>query len=291
MMEYILYKLVQLIVLIVPLRVAYWIGSGAAGLNYYFLRRARESIKANLRNVFTDWPEEKISECARANFMQFGKFIADFFYISKLNSRNITKFVEIENKAYVDELVAQRKKGVIAVTAHLGNWELGGITVALVGYSISAVALSHEQAKVDALFVDQRTRKGVKVIPVGKAGRESYKALIRGEMVAILGDRDVTLQGIRMPFFGKLALFPRGMPALAVRTGANIVPGFVIRQKDGRYKLVFEKPFRADLSRRADESERNVLERWIKILEKYIVLYPEQWFMYHRVWNGKDSIS
>ena len=103
--------------------------------------------------------------------------------------------------------------------------------------------------------------------------------------MAILGDRDVTAQGVRMPFFGKPAFFPRGMPALAIRTGANILPGFVIRQKNGRYKFLLEKPFRANLSMNSADSEKDVLERWIKILETYIALYPEQWFMYHRVWN------
>ncbi len=285
MIEYLLYRLAGFIVLVVPLRVAYWIAGGIAGLSFYFWRGPKEILKENLRNVFRDWSEERISECARANFVQFGKFIADFFYIGKLNSGNIGEFVKVENREYVDRVVA-RKKGVLAVGAHIGNWDLGAVTMALLGYPLSAVVLGHQEAKVDAIFVGQRVRKGVKVIPVGKAGRESYRTLLRGGMVAILGDRDVTSRGTKVPFFGKPALIPRGMPVLAVRTGASILPCMMLRQRNGRFKFFFEKPFRADLSRNADESERDVLERWIKILEKYIVLYPEQWFMYHRMWES-----
>ena len=288
MLEYISYKLVQLIVSLLPLKFTYRIAVGIAGVSYYFFYyRARKALRENLRNVFSDWTERELSKCVKCNFIQFGKFLADFFYTSKLDSQNINKVVEIENKEYIEQALAGGK-GVITLTAHLGNWELGGMTLALLGYPISAIALSHEQVQVDSIFVGQRESKGVKVIPLGKAGRV-MRRLLRGEMVAILGDRDITSQGIKMPFLGKPAVFPRGMPVLAVRTGANILPGFVIRQKDNRYKLFFEKPFCADLSKNTADSEREILERWIKILEKYIVLYPEQWFMYYRVWDDKGS--
>ena len=283
MLEYISYRLVQLIVSFLPLKFAYFIAEVLGRISYYFAHGAREVLRENLRGVFRDWTERELSECVRCNFIQFGKFLADFFYTSKLDSQNINKVVDIENEEYMGEVLA-RKRGVIGVTAHIGNWELSGIAVALRGYPISAVALSHEEERIDAIFVGQRESKGLKVIPLGKAGR-IMRALLRGEIVAILGDRDVTSQGIRMSFFGKQAVFPRGMPALAVRTGANILPGFAIRQKDNRYKLVFEKPFCADLSKNTDETGREVLVKWIGVLEKYIILYPEQWFMYHRVWD------
>lgn len=285
MIEYVLYMLARFIVLVVPLRVAYWIAGGIASLCYYFLRSAREVLKENLRNVFVRWTEQEISECARANFIQFGRFLADFFYLSRLDSSSISRFIEVENESYIEQVKVQ-KKGVIALGAHLGNWELGAVTLAfLLGRRIGAVVLGHKHAGVDAMFVGQRAKKGVQVIPVGRAGRDSYRMLLRGGMVAILGDRDVTAQGVRMHFFGKPAFFPRGIAVLAVRTGANILPGFVIRQKNGKYKFLFEKPFRADLSMNSGDSEKDVLEKWIKIFEKYVVLYPEQWFMYHRVWE------
>ncbi len=290
MIEYMIYRFFQIVVLAVPLRIAYWISTGIACLNYHlFCLRPRRALEENLRNVFKDWSEKQISECVWSNFVQFGKFIVDFFHMSRLNSENIGEFVEIGNKKYLDEVMIQKRRGVIALTAHLGNWELGGVTLALLGHPISAVALSHEEARVDAIFVGQRAGKGVKVIPLGRAGRDSYKALIRGEMIALLGDRDVTSQGIETPFFGKMTPFPRGTAVLAVRTRASILPGFVIRQGNGRCKLLFEKPFHADLSKSPVESEKDVLRRWISILEKYILLYPEQWFMYHRVWDDKNS--
>ena len=284
MVEYILYMLARFIVLIVPLKAAYWIAGGIASLCYCFWRSAREVLKENLRNVFVRWPEREISECVRANFIQFGRFLADFFYLSKLDSSNISRFIEVENESYIEQVKVQ-KRGVIALGAHLGNWELGAVTLALLGHRVGAVVLGHKHAGVDAIFVGQRAKKGVQVIPVGRAGRDSYRMLLRGDMVAILGDRDVTAHGVKMPFFGKPAFFPRGMAVLAVRTGANILPGFVIRQKNGRYKFLFEKPFRANLSMNSGDSEKDVLEKWVKILEKYVVLYPEQWFMYHRVWD------
>lgn len=283
MLEYISYRLIQLIVSFLPLKFAYFIAEALGRISYYLVCGAREVLRENLRSVFRDWSERELSECVRCNFIQFGKFLADFFYISKLDSQNINRVVKIENKEYIDEALAKRK-GIIALTAHLGNWELGGVAVALRGYPISAVALSHEQEKVDAIFVGQRESKGLKVIPLGKAGRV-MRALLRGEVVAILGDRETASRGIKMPFFGKLAAFPRGMPALAVRTGASILPGFTIRQKNDSYKLFFEKPFCADPSKNTRESEREVLVKWIRVLEKYIMLYPEQWFMYHRVWD------
>ncbi len=283
MLEYISYRLVQLIVSFLPLKFVYCIAGGLARISYYFLHRARRVVRENLRNVFRDWTETELSECVRCNFIQFAKCVADFFYTSKLDSQNINKFVKIENKEYLDESFA-KKTGIIAPSGHFGTWELGLVTVALLGRPTSAIVLSHEHDPVDAIFVGQRESKGVKVLPLGKAGR-AMRALLRGEVVALLADRGVASQGIKMPFFGKVAVFPRGLPALAVRTGANILPCFMIRQKDDTHKFFFEKAFCADLSKDTGESEKEVLARWIEIFEKYIMLYPEQWFMYYRVWD------
>ena len=287
MIEYLQYKLAQLIVFFLPLRFVYHIAAGVASVGYCFSRGARRILKENLRNIPGDWTEKTLSECARRNFIQFCKFVADFFYMARLDRRSINRIVTVENGEYVEEAFA-RGKGVIALTAHIGNWELGGAALALHGWPVSAVALSHEQDKVDAIFVGQRENKGVKVIPLGKAGR-IMRALIRGEIVAMLGDRDIASQGgVEMPFFGKPAAFPRGLAALAVRTGAAILPGFVIRQGDNLHKLFFEKPFFADSSGNDSERETELLREWIRILEKYVALYPDQWFMYHRVWDEQQ---
>jgi Kdo2-lipid IVA lauroyltransferase/acyltransferase len=283
MLEYILYKAAYFLVKIIPLKFAYLIGGSLSFFYYHLLRKGeREILKENLRVVFPEWSEKQIRKCARKNFSLFGRFLAQFFYLGRLNKKNIGKLCKIENLHYIEETAALGK-GTIAMGAHFGNWELGCVALSLAGLPISAVALDHKNKKVNDIFINQRKQKGVNVISAERGAKHIFKALKRGDIFTILGDRDTTSGGVEVEFFGRRAVFPRGAPALCCKTGAPIAIGMMVKQKNGGYNLVFHKPIIADPSRGIEESEKKIMDQWIKLLESYIRAYPEQWFMYHRV--------
>lgn len=285
MKEYILYKLANFAVIMLPLRAAYGLGSFLSFFYYHFLRKSeREILKENLRAVFPEWSEGEIRKCARRNFREFGRFLAEFFYIGRIGGGNIEKLCAIKNFHYIEE-AASRGRGVIAVGAHMGNWELGGVALALAGCPVTLVALDHKSPKVNELFIRQRMSKGVRVVSSESGVREIFKVLRRGEFFAILGDRDVTSGGVEVEFFGRPAVFPRGAAALCFRTGAPMLPGMMAKTGGGRYNLIMHKPFEADYSLGREAAERKLLDEWVKLFEEYVRAYPEIWFMYHRVWE------
>lgn len=168
-------------------------------------------------------------------------------------------------------------KGLILLTAHLGNWELGGMFFGSYGFKINVLTLPDENPEIDTIRSRYRSVYGVKTITVGNTPfsmLEMAKALDHKEIIAMLIDRYHTgLDSIATDFFHKSTLFPRGPFVLSRLTGAPIIVAFVVKEKDV-YKGIIEKPFIVT----HEDEECATLKKVVKIFEKYIMLYPDQWY-------------
>ncbi|MDD2689834.1 MAG: lysophospholipid acyltransferase family protein [Candidatus Omnitrophica bacterium] len=286
MFNYIVYRIGQFITLYLPLNVAYKIAIFFSDLHYIFANKDRRRIKENLNTIFPKKSSREIRRLRIRMVRNFAKYVVDFFRCEKLDKEYIAKYIKIENMHYFDQALS-RGKGVIVLTAHLGNWELGGVVLALLDYPLWVVARPHKDKLVDNFFNFQRQRKGVNVIPLGKAVRASLNLLKENKMVALAGDRDFTEKGIIMDFFGKPTILPEGPAALALKTGASIVPGFMLRNENDEFTLRIEKPleFSPTGDKKKDLSE--IILRYKNIFEDYIRKYPDQWYMFRRFWIEK----
>ncbi len=284
LIRYFLYHIGRIIFCrLLPKGLSYRITRLMADAHYFLARPTRRALISNLRVVWgKEKSEKEIRRMARHTFRRFSGYIVDFFYSPQINKDNIDDWVTVRGLHHMDQALS-RGKGVVALTAHLGNWELGGITLALKGYPMNAIALGHGERRATDIFRKQREAKGIKVIPLGVAIRRCFQALKNNELVAMLGDRDVEGKGIRVEFFGRKAIIPKGPATLALETGAAIVSGFMFKRGD-RYELSIEKPI---LPKPTGDRERDILnltKECLKIIEKYIRDYPEEWFLYHRMW-------
>jgi len=176
MFSYFLYRIGQFIALSVPLKMAYGIAVFFSDLHYLFADKDRRNVKANLKAIFPGKSGRHIRVIRLRMTRNFAKYLADFFRFEKINKEYIKKYVRLENIHYLDEALS-KGRGAIALTAHLGNWELGGVVISLLGYPFYAVARPHKNKKVDDFFNFQRGRKGLKVIPLGKAVRACLNLL------------------------------------------------------------------------------------------------------------------
>ncbi|MBM3244770.1 MAG: lysophospholipid acyltransferase family protein, partial [Candidatus Omnitrophica bacterium] len=154
------------------------------------------------------------------------------------------------------------------------------------GYPFSAVALPHKDKRINDFFNSQRQSKNINVIPLGRAVRQCLDVLKRKEVLALVGDRDFSEKGIILDFFGKPTFFPEGPAAFAIKTGAAIVPGFMIRDKDDGFILRFEKSLEFNPTGDKNSDLKNLISRYKGIFEDYIRKYPEQWYMFRRFWIG-----
>lgn len=283
MLNYVLYRIGQFIALHLPLKITYRIATFCSDLHYLAANKDRKYVKENLRVIFPEKSNREIRRIRIRMARNFAKYLVDFFRFEKLDVEYIKKNIRIENVTYFDEAIS-KNKGVVVLSAHLGNWELGAVVVALLGYHFWVVALPHKEKKVNDFFNFQRESKGIKIIPLGKAARKSLDILRDNGLLALAGDRDFTGKGAIIDFFGKPAIFPEGPAALSLKTGASIVPGFMLRNPDDTFTLRIEKPVEFTSTGDKNEDKKQLMKKYIKIFEQYIRQYPDQWYMFKRFW-------
>ena len=283
MLNYILYRIGQFIALHLPLKVCYRIAVFCSDLHYIFADQDRKEVRENLRAIFPQKSNREIRQIRITMARNFAKYLADFFRFEIIDSEYIKKNIRIENGHYFNEALA-KNKGVVVLTAHLGNWELGGVVMSLLGYPLWVVALTHKDKKVDRFFNSQREAKGIKVIPLSKAVRMSLELFKQKKMVALVGDRVFTDHGIVLDFFVKPMLFPQGPAAFALKTGAIIVPGFMLRNPDDSFTLRIEKPIEPKPTSDKEGDIKRVISSYKTIFEDYIRKYPDQWYMFKKFW-------
>ena len=131
-------------------------------------------------------------------------------------------------------------------------------------------------------FDKRRTFFGARVIATGHKIKGCLSALKKGQLLALLGDRDFSKQGIEMTLLGRRAFLPRGAAYFALKTNACIIPAFLVRKDKYYYHLKFHEPIFIDSD--TSKSEEDVLAKYIEVLEKYIRQYPDQWYLFEKYW-------
>ena len=189
---------------------------------------------------------------------------------------------------------AQREgRGAILLTAHVGNFELGGLFLAQLGLQVAAVYVPDPSPVIEKHRDDARKMLGVTGIPVDRSPfgfLPVLRALEKNMCVAIQGDRDVSGTGRTMPFFGKTASFPIGPFRIAQSSGAPVFPVFVLQEEDGRYRTIVEEAIRVAPARgaAADEAVVAGLAKFVARMEATIRAYPTQWYRFERFWESAD---
>lgn len=282
-----LYRIGRFMSLRSPIKLSYRVAVILADLHYMFYGKERRAVMENLRIIFNrppDSTDKDLEMAARDVFRNFARYLVDFLRFSKIDLDYIKKFVVLKGLDNLEGAL-NRGKGVILLSAHLGNWELGGYVLGKLGYPMNAVVLSHKNEKVNQFFIDQRGMGNFKSIEIGASLRGCYKTLKGNELLALLGDRNFSSTGIMMDFFNKPALMPKGPPALSIRTGAAIVPTYVIREKDDSFTMIFEKPICPAAGTDEDTAERDLMKQYLASIENMIRQYPGQWYVFREFWG------
>ena len=283
MFNYILYKMGQFVAMRLPRKVAYKVAVFISDLHYQFAFKDRRIVSDNLKAIFPQKNNSQICRIRLAVFRNFAKHLVDFFRFAEVDSEFIEKFIKLENLDYLREGFS-KGKGVIALSAHLGSWELGGAAFGVLGYPFWVVALSHNHAKVNNFFNLQRELKGMKVLQLGRAFRQCIRVIKDNQMIGLVGDRNFDGKGVLADFFGKPTLFPEGPAALSLKYGAEIIPGFMIRNQDDSFTFRMERPIEFTPSGNHQEDMKALVKKYKVVFESYIREFPDQWYMFRRFW-------
>ena len=266
-------------------RVAYAIAKFFAVVQFYLSKADRESVLGNLEPVISD-PKKRWQE-AKNVFINFGYYLIDFARHERLDEKFVKEHVRTVGFEHLDKAM-QKGKGVVLLTAHIGNYEIGGAVLSILGYPLHAVALPHKDQRLNKFFDHHREVTGVKVIAAGTpAIRRCYSALKKGEAVAFLGDRDFSGVTTEVPIFDKIANLPVGAAYFVARTKAIALPIFLVREGKMNYEFHCEPPIEYDPD--DPDAQAKIIREYSKVLEKYLRRYPGQWYLFQRYWKDNDN--
>lgn len=243
-----------------------------------------EPLRENLRAVLAlegRSDEAEICRLSNDNLKNFAGNLCDLAYAGRLGEKFIKERVEVRGLERLREAFS-RKKGVIIASAHVGNWELGGMVLSRLGYPPTALALGHRQKSVNDAFLKNRQRNGINVIFLGSGSlRACYSLLKENGILAMVGDLLFGKEGIPVDFLGRKILYPRGIARFSLATGAAVLPAFFIMtsKKPRRYRLEIGDALQGS-------TEKELTQCFANKVEAVVRQFPEQWFDFKRFWEA-----
>jgi KDO2-lipid IV(A) lauroyltransferase len=258
------------------------------GYAFYLIDRPHRRLTLdNLAAAFPTRPAKEHRAIARAVFGHFGSLLTELLRFSGLSRAQMLASVEFEGEERAQAAYALGK-GVIFITGHFGYWELQALTHALKNPSIGVVARALDNPKLNRWLEDVRTSTGNFVIHRRGALRHILRALADNKGVAILIDQHIqTSDAVVVDFFDRPAATTSAVAALALRTGAPVIPVFAVPAGDGRYRMIYEHPVEPPPATSPD-AVREFTQRCTDVLEMYVRRHPHLWLWMHRRWRGVE---
>jgi KDO2-lipid IV(A) lauroyltransferase len=283
--------LIRLLALL-PLGPALWLGGAAGGLAYRLARKTRSLALEHLELAFPERTQAERERIARDMFVHLGRSTLELASIRWYDGR-LDAYIELSPPELLPDVMA-RGRGMVFVTGHVGSWELLARRIARAGVPNAVVAKASWDRKIDELAERFRAEGGVTTL--WREDPDTGRAIIRtfrsGKALGLLIDQDTSVQGVFVPFFGRLAYTPRAAADFAVRFGAPVVIGTIHRKGprvgDGHKVELEEIPFSSDPPDREAEVVR-LTAACTAALERSIRHHPEEWVWMHERWQTRPS--
>ena len=278
------YRLIGALAGSLPPTMGYGLGRPVGALLLATSPQLRRILTSNLRHVVgPDASEEEVQSLVRRTGVNIIKGHYDLFRLNRLSIEEILELTQVEGREHMERAL-DRGKGVIMISAHFGNVDVLLQIPLAFGMSLSTPVEHIQPERLFQYTQRLRTSHGLRMYPTGGPMMALYRALKRGEMIALAADRAMDVSTRKVEFFGAPASLPDGPVRLALRTGAALVPGIGLRLPDNSFQVTIEPPL--DLPNTGDR-EADVaagMEMVVDVMERYISGHPEQWLMAKPVW-------
>lgn len=283
-MTYWILRIVRKIAQLLPLRVCYAAAVLLSDVAWATMPVQRENAIDNMARVLgLSRDRSEVRRKAKASFRNYALYMVDFFRLPKLGVEELESRFQFNGWEHLDNALAAGK-GVIFISAHVGNWDLGAALFARKGYPVSVVAESFRPKKLNDLVQGTRSQHGMKVIPLEASARRVLGALRKNEILGLLIDRPSPESGVLVRFFGELTQVPAGAALLALKTGARLISGVIVRNPDHTYSGFVTSQFEVDQTGDLSVDVRVLTQKIMDTLEGFIRQYPEQWFIFRPMW-------
>ena len=261
---------------------------GALGRAVFFVDGFHRRIAlANLAQAFPARTAAERRTIARAMFAHFGRLLLELLKFGTLSESRMSARIESEGEERVLQAY-QHGRGVLFFTGHFGYWELQAIAHSLRVRPVSVLARPLDNPYLHEMLERIRTRTGNAVIYRQGAIRKVMRELAANRGVALLIDQHLhSADAVYVDFFDRPAATTSALAALALRTGAPVIPVFALPAPGGRYRFIYERPVpppRED----SPDAVREFTQRCTDVLEMYVRRDPALWLWMHRRWRDRD---
>jgi KDO2-lipid IV(A) lauroyltransferase len=287
--EYALLCALVFVLRLLPFRAALWVACRLGDFAFDVIRIRRRVTLENLQAALgATRSAAELMAIARSCYRNFAATFVELAVLAPGGAAAAARRMRVSPQSHVADAAA-RGRGVIYLTAHIGNWEMLGACMGLIDEPLHVVVGDQRNLLVDRYVNGLREALGMRVIPMGASLKGVMRALRRGERVALVADQNAGPDGVFIDFLGRPAATALGPAHFAYRSGAPIVIGLDRRLENGRHETRLYPPLIADRSRPAAEETRRILTEYMRILEDFVRRHPDQWFWMHRRWKTQPS--
>jgi KDO2-lipid IV(A) lauroyltransferase len=280
--------IISAIVRRLPMRTVRRIGAFLGRIAYALDGGHRRIALRNLAAAFPGRPEAERRALARAMFGHFGSLLLELLKFAAYAPDQMRAAVDIEGAEHARQAF-QQGRGVLYFTGHFGYWELLALAQPLTMHPMAVLVRPLDNPHLNKILEQIRTRTGNSVIYRQGAVRKVLRELSANRAVGLLIDQHLhTRDAVYVDFFRRPAATTSALAALALRTGAIVIPVFALPLPDGRYRLVYEHPVTPPTADTAD-AVREFTQRCTDVLEMYVRRQPELWLWMHRRWRDQAA--
>ena len=281
-------KLIGYCIYLLPRSVSLIFGGWLGMLAYRLASQQRRLACEHIQQALDITDEHTIKTIVQNCFLNLGKNMAEFMLLPRMNSKLLQQFVSFEGILHVEKALA-KGNGAIILTGHFGNWELLAASISNTVAPLTPIVRELRSPRLNAFVSKYREKAGYSTIDRNTGVRQALRCLRNNNLLGIVADVDTSVNGVFVDFFGIPAYTPYSPIAFALKTGAAILPSFIIRQPDGTHQVIIEAPL---ILERCDDKEKELVintQKYTKVIESYIRKNPEQWIWMHQRWKTRPE--
>ena len=284
-LEYFLFISFSYLFKILGLKLSRKISVFIAFFFYYIIPIRKETVLQNLKYAFPDYSQGKIKQISYENYKSFAVTFTEIMYLPHISRKKLIENVECVNLDLVKKRY-EAENPIILLTAHFGNWEyMAASTGVQLKLHLNLVIKNQRNPYVTNWLKKNRSRFGNSVIPMGIQIRKIYQKLKEKKIVLMAADQRGDEDSIRVNLFGRSTSVFSGPAALALKTNAVLICAIPVRQKDEKYKIIFEELNVDNLPEELEDKKVEICQRYTSYLQKIIEENPEQWLWMHKRWK------
>jgi KDO2-lipid IV(A) lauroyltransferase len=279
-----------------PRRLSYALGDGGTWLAWRLMPKTRASVVANLRAIFPEDSDGELRRRALLTFRCYARDVVDFLRALRAPDDEMRAMFQFkpEGAKLFDDLLA-RGRGIILVSGHYGNWEVGAVFLRRVfDHPLTIVAMTEASAKVNQIRRDIRDELGAETIEVRKSldtALQIRRHLADNRIVAMLMDRHVGRDRVEVNLLGQPASFLRTPPLMGFLTGAPVLPCFIERTGPARFMVTPGEPIVVDTALPRDTAIQRAAQHFADQLSAHIRAHPSYWYHFYSYWTAPQDTA